>query len=134
MLVFLKMESACEFSIQIFVSEKSTLNKLVYLVISKCKKHENIFKLCLLNFKKFSKSLLSFIIFYKILRQSITIISVYGKPWERVSPILVRLTSRSDSNFECLNISCKALIRAPMVFTTGLERTKENSTVFGRLI
>ena len=33
--------------------------------------------------------------------------SVCGKPWERVSPILVTLTSRSDSNFERSNISLK---------------------------
>ena len=33
--------------------------------------------------------------------------SVCGKPWEKVSPILVTLTSRSDSNFERSNMSLK---------------------------
>ena len=33
--------------------------------------------------------------------------SVCGKPYERVSPILVTFTSRSDSNFERSNISLK---------------------------
>ena len=33
--------------------------------------------------------------------------SVCGKPLERVSPILVTLTSRSDSHFEQSNISLK---------------------------
>ena len=33
--------------------------------------------------------------------------TVCGKPWERVSPILVTLTSRGDSNFERSNISLK---------------------------
>ena len=32
---------------------------------------------------------------------------VCGKPLERVSPILVTLTSRSDSNFELSNLSLK---------------------------
>ena len=32
---------------------------------------------------------------------------VCRKPWEGVSPILVTLTSRSDSNFERSNISLK---------------------------
>ena len=38
---------------------------------------------------------------------SVHINSVCGKPQERVSPILVTLTSRSDSNFERSNISLK---------------------------
>ena len=33
--------------------------------------------------------------------------AVCGKPWERMSPILVKLTSYSDSNFERSNISFK---------------------------
>ena len=33
--------------------------------------------------------------------------TVYGKPWEKVSPILFTLTSRSDSDFERSNISLK---------------------------
>ena len=33
--------------------------------------------------------------------------TVCGKPYERVSPILVTLTSRSDSNFERSNVSLK---------------------------
>ena len=33
--------------------------------------------------------------------------TVCRKPYERVSPILFTLTSRSDSNFECSNISLK---------------------------
>ena len=32
---------------------------------------------------------------------------VFKSPWERVSPILVTLTSHSDSNFEPSNISLK---------------------------
>ena len=38
---------------------------------------------------------------------SVHIKSVCGKPKERVSPILVTLTSRSDSHFERSNISLK---------------------------
>ena len=38
---------------------------------------------------------------------SVHINSVCGKPLERVSPILVTLASRSDSNFERSNISLK---------------------------
>ena len=37
----------------------------------------------------------------------ICIYPVCGKPWEKVSPILVTLTSRSDSDFERSNHSLK---------------------------
>ena len=33
--------------------------------------------------------------------------TVYGKPLRKVSPILVTLTSRSDSDSECSNVSLK---------------------------
>ena len=52
------------------------------------------------------------------------------KPWEKVSPILVTLTSRSDSDFERSNFSLKkinlmALIRTLTISTTTFERMKE---------
>ena len=67
------------------------------------------------------------------------LISASGKPWERVLPILVTPTSHSDFNFERSNIGFKennqmALILVPANLTTALERTKEKSAVFGRLI
>ena len=56
--------------------------------------------------------------------------AVCGKPWGKVLPILITLTSRSDSNFERSNISLKetkpdGVIRTLTVSTTAFEITKE---------
>ena len=62
--------------------------------------------------------------------------TVCGKPQERVSPILVTLSSRSDSNFERLNISLKENKRDGVdPNSNGLEYCvrKKESKVFGRL-
>ena len=58
-------------------------------------------------------------------------LSVCGKPLERVSPVLVRLTSRSDSDFERSNISLKrnkpnGVDLNSTVLIAAFERTKEN--------
>ena len=56
----------------------------------------------------------------------------------KVSPILITLTSRSDSDLERSNASLKenkpdGVNRTPTISITTFERMKENSMVFGRL-
>ena len=66
--------------------------------------------------------------------QCVNYYSACGKPWERVSPILITLTSRNDSNFEQSNISLQEnkwngvdlnSTGPTAAFETRFERTKE---------